>query len=82
MILLAPIKTEKFIQQIEYANTIVFKVDVRATKQNVKDEIEKTFGVKVADVRTYISPKGEKHALIKLAKGSKAEDIATKLKLA
>lgn len=82
MILLSPIKTEKFIQQIEYANTIVFKVDVRATKQNVKDEVEKTFGVKVADVRTYISPKGEKHALIKLAEGSKAEDIATKLKLA
>lgn len=82
MILLAPIKTEKFIQKIEYDNTVVFKVDVRATKQNVKDEFEKTFGVKVADVRTYISPKGEKHALIKLAAGSKAEDIATKLKLA
>ena len=59
MILLAPIKTEKFIQKIEYDNTIVFKVDVRATKQNVKDEVEKTFGVKVADVRTYISPKGK-----------------------
>ena len=34
------------------------------------------------DVRTYVTPKGTKHALVKLAAGSKAEDIANKLKLA
>lgn len=82
MILLAPLKTEKFIQKIEYENSIGFVVDINATKKTVKDEVEKLFSVKVNTVKTYITPKGVKHAIVKLAKESKAEDIANKLKLA
>ncbi|MBI5051513.1 50S ribosomal protein L23 [Candidatus Micrarchaeota archaeon] len=82
MILLSPLKTEKFIQQIEFNNSIAFIVDQKATKKSVKDEVEKIFGVKVDSVRTYITPKGLKHAIVRLAKESKAEDVAAKLKLA
>lgn len=82
MILIAPIKTEKAIGKIEFDNTITFEVGMDSTKSSVKGEVEKLFGVKVADVKTYITPKGTKRALVKLAAGSKAEDITTKLKMA
>ena len=82
MILIAPIKTEKAIGKVEFDNTITFEVDLNATKEIVKKEVEKLFAVKVGSVRTYIAPTGKKRALVKLAKGFKAEDITTKLKMA
>lgn len=81
MILEAPIKTEKAIGRIEFENTITFRVSSKATKPQVKSEIEKMFGVKVASVRTYLTPSGEKRAVVRLAEGFKAEDISSKLKM-
>ncbi|MBS3068332.1 50S ribosomal protein L23 [Candidatus Micrarchaeota archaeon] len=82
MILLAPIKTEKAIGKIEFNNTITFEVDLNAKKEDVKKEVERLFAVKVGSVKTSIMPSGKKRALVKLAKGFKAEDITTKLKMA
>jgi large subunit ribosomal protein L23 len=81
MILVGPVRTEKAIAKIEYNNTITFHVQVQATKKAVKDEVEKLFKVKVAEVRTFVTPRGDKHALVKLTKDFKADDIATKLKV-
>jgi len=81
MILIAPIKTEKAISMIEYQNTLTFEVDLKATKKDIQAETEKLFSVKVAGVRTYITPDGKKHALVRLDKGSKADDVAAKLKM-
>ncbi|MFH1521220.1 MAG: 50S ribosomal protein L23 [Candidatus Micrarchaeota archaeon] len=81
MILLAPVKTEKAIGQIEYGNTLTFEVTISATKNDIKGEVEKLFSVKVASVRTFITSTGKKHAFVKLAKEFKADDIATKLKM-
>ncbi len=81
MIILSPIKTEKAIGLIEYQNTLTFEVAMSATKKAVKDETEKLFGVKVANVRTFITSEGKKHACIRLDKGSKADEVATKLKM-
>lgn len=82
MILLSPVKTEKAVGKIEFENTVVFDVSLNATKADVKKEVERIFNVKVAAVRTFITPKGKKRALVKLAEGFKAEDITTKLKIA
>jgi large subunit ribosomal protein L23 len=82
MILIAPIKTEKAIKRIEFDNTITFEVAANATKDDVKKEVEKIFGVKVAGVNTFITPKGKKHAVLRIAPPAKAEDITTKLKMA
>ncbi len=82
MILLAPIKTEKAIGKIEFENTLTFEVSMDANKAAVKSEVEKLFAVKVAHVKTFITAKGVKRALVKLAAGSKAEDVTTKLKMA
>ncbi|MFN7990529.1 MAG: 50S ribosomal protein L23 [Candidatus Micrarchaeia archaeon] len=81
MILVGPIKTEKAISKIEYENTLTFEVVLGATKDDVWNEVEKLFGVKVASVRTFITSKGKKHALVRLDKSSKADDVATKLKM-
>lgn len=81
MILLAPIKTEKAIAKIEYENTLTFEVAIKATKKEIQEEAERLFGVKVASVRTFITSGGSKHALLRLDKASKADDVAAKLKM-
>jgi large subunit ribosomal protein L23 len=74
-ILLYPITTEKAIGMIELENKLLFVVDKRATK-----EVERLFKVKVGSVNTKITPKGIKHAYIRLKEG-KADDIAAQLKI-
>lgn len=82
MILIAPIKTEKAVGKMEFDNTIVFEVSIKATKKEIAGEFEKKFNVKVARINTYLTAKGKKHALIKLAKGFKADEVAMRLKIA
>ena len=82
MALIEPIKTEKAIGKIEFENKITFRVENRATKSQIREAVEKAFGVKVASVKTYITAAGQKRAVVKLAEGHKAEDISSKLKMA
>jgi len=82
MILLSPVKTEKAIGKVEFENAIVFEVENKATKDDIKKEVERLFEVKVGAVKTYLTPKGKKRAIVKMAEGFKAEDITTKLKMA
>ncbi len=81
MILISPIKTEKSIGRIEIDNSLRFEVVYKATKKQIKEEVEKLFGVKVVSVKTLVTPKGKKHAVVRLAKEFKADDVATKLKM-
>jgi ribosomal protein L23 len=76
-----PLSTERAISQIDRSNVIVYIVDFRSTKQEIKKEFESTFKVKVEKVRTTNTTVNEKKAFIKIAKGFKASDIASKLKL-
>ena len=76
-----PLATEKAIRMIEADNVISFVVDRRATRSKIKIEIEKKFKVKVAAIRTLITPKGEKKAYVRLNKEFPAIDIATQLGL-
>ncbi len=81
MIIIAPLKTEKTIGRIELDNSLRFVVVLNSTKKQIREEVEKTFGVKVLSVKTLVTSKGEKHAVVRLAKEFKADDIATKLKM-
>lgn len=78
-VLLRPLHTEKAIQKIERENTITFIVDRKATKSQIREEVERRFGVKVLAVNTAITPRGEKKAYVKLAPEYNAEEIATRL---
>jgi large subunit ribosomal protein L23 len=78
-ILLYPLVTEKTVGMIEKENKIVFIVDRKANKQQIKETFEKLFGVKVEKVNTLITKDGKKKAFIKLKKEFKASDVAVKL---
>lgn len=80
-ILKYPYMTEKSISLIEKENKIVFVVERKATKVEIKKAFEKMFEVKVAKVNTETTLKGEKKAFIKLKPEFKAVDVATKLGL-
>ncbi len=73
------VATEKALTYIENHNTLTFIVDIKATKHDIKRAVEKLFDVKVAEVRTLITPKGEKKAYVRLKPEYKASDIATRL---
>ena len=72
--------TEKIVRQIETENVLVFECSRKITKQQIKDEVEKLFNVKVEKVRTH-NRKNKKFAYVKLKPEFQAADVATKLGL-
>ncbi len=76
-----PLATEKAIRMIEAENIITFVVERKATKQNIKKQIEQLYKVKVTKLNTTITPKGTKRAYARLAADTPALDIATQLGL-
>ena len=80
MHLIKPLTTEKAVKLLESENKIAFIVDRRSNKQELKREVEKTFGVKVEKVDTQIR-NNMKIAFIKLKKENPAIDVAAKLGL-
>ncbi len=71
------LNTEKAIRLIHDNNTIIAIVDEKATKNQIKEYIEKEWNVKVEKVRT-ANIKGKKKAYIKIVKDEKAINIANK----
>jgi large subunit ribosomal protein L23 len=78
-IILYPIMTEISSRIIESENKLVFIVNIKANKKDVKRAMEELYQVKVKDVNTAITRKGEKKAFIRLFPEYKATDIAIKL---
>lgn len=76
-----PLTTEKAVKLIESENKLLFVVDLKADKKQIKENIEKLFNVKVEKINTLITSDGEKRAYIKLAKETPAMDVITKLGL-
>jgi large subunit ribosomal protein L23 len=76
-----PLSTEKSIRMMEAENKLIFVIDKKATKTEVKAAIEDIFNVKVDKVSTLVTPKGEKRAYVKFNIENPAIDIATQLGL-
>ena len=74
-----PLATEKSIRLMEAENKLVFVVDRKATKQEIKNAIETLFKAKVTNVNTHNAVTGEKRAYVTFAKETPAIDIATSL---
>ncbi len=60
-------------------NALVFIVDRRATKHEIKYAFEVLYKVKVSKVNTLITPQGDKKAFIKLTPEYNALDLATEV---
>lgn len=74
-----PRLTEKAMNNIEILNELVFIVDKKTNKKEIKEAIEKEFKAKVIKINTLNDSKGRKKAIIKLSQDTPAMDIATKL---
>jgi large subunit ribosomal protein L23 len=71
--------SEKASTLMDKENVITLIVDRRASKHDIKRVFEDIFQVKVVEVRTLITSRGEKKAYVKLAPEFKARDVATRL---
>ncbi len=76
-----PLTTEKNVKIMQKENKLVFVVDRRAYKPDIKKAVEEFFKVKVIKVNTLILPSGEKKAFVKLSLETPAMDVATQLGL-
>jgi len=75
-----PVSSEKAIRLMESENKLVFVVDHKATKPEIRKAIEELFKAKVDDVNTLVTG-GQKRAYVRFAKETPAIDIATNLGL-
>lgn len=78
-ILIHPLLTEKAVGKIETENKLVFIVNRKSNKKQIRWAAETALNVKVVNVNTMIDRKGRKKAWIKLSKEYSASEIATRL---
>lgn len=74
-----PLMTEVASRMIEVENKLVFIVNIRATKKDVKRAVEELYEVAVEKVNIVITTKNLKKAFVKLHPEFKAVDVAIKL---
>ncbi len=74
-----PLITENTFDLIEKENKLVFYVERKANKNQIKKAIERIHKVKVVKVNTLITPDGKKKAFIKLHPDNSASDLAIDL---
>ncbi len=80
-ILKYPLTTEKNVKLMNQENKLVFIVDRRADKPEIKKAAEELFKIKIVKINTTILPSGEKKAYLKLSAETPALDVATQLGL-
>ncbi|KAH8702631.1 60S ribosomal protein L23 [Talaromyces proteolyticus] len=79
-VIIHPLNTESAMKKIEENNTLVFIVDVKANKRQIKAALKKLYDVDTIKVNTLIRPDGSKKAFARLTPDVDALDIAaTKL---
>lgn len=78
-VVLYPLMTEAASLVVEKENKLVFIVNLKAGKIDVKKAVEELYEVKVEKVNLLITPQGEKKAFVKLHPDYKAADVAIKL---
>jgi large subunit ribosomal protein L23 len=74
-----PLMTESASLMVEKDNKLIFIVNLKAGKSDVKRAVEQLYEVKVDKVTMLITSQGEKKAFVKLSSEYKASDVAIKL---
>jgi len=78
-VILYPIMTEVASRILEAENKLVFAVNLKASREDVKRAVEELYEVRVEKVTVMVTPKGGKKAYVKLHPDYKAVDVAIKL---
>jgi large subunit ribosomal protein L23 len=79
MILKYPFVTEKATMILEKEGKLQFLVRREAKKPEIKRELERFFGKEVTSIRTMMTMKGEKKAIVSFAEEKAAEEILSRL---
>lgn len=74
-----PLMTEAASLMVEKDNKLIFIVNLKAGKGDVKRAVEEFYEVEVDKVTVLVTPQGEKKAFVKLKPEYKASDVAIKL---
>jgi len=78
-VILYPLMTESSSLMVEKENKLVFMVNLKANKHDVKKAVERLYEVRVEGVNVLITSSGEKKAFVKLHPDYKAADVAIRL---
>merc|ERR1712113_638637 len=78
-IIQCPVTTESAMKKIEEINTLVFLVDIKATKPKIKEAVKQMYDVQCAKVNTLIRPDGRKKAYVRLTQDYDALDVANRI---
>lgn len=79
MVIKFPFVSEKAGMMLENENKLQFLVDLSATKDQIKAAVENEFDQEVTTVRTMVTMKGEKKAIVSFANENSAEEILSRL---
>lgn len=77
--ILFPLNTESAMKKIEEINTLVFIVDRRANKRQIKGALKKLYDVEAAHINTLIRPDGKKKAYVRLTPDQDALDVSNRI---
>jgi large subunit ribosomal protein L23Ae len=78
-IIVQPIISETAMKKVEDGNTLVFQVDLKSNKHQIKQAVKELYEVDVLKVNTLIRPNGTKKAYVRLTADYDALDIANKI---
>ena len=73
------VMTEKAVRMVEAQNKLVFVVDKKFDKQQIKQAATAAFNAEILKVNTVLDQRGRKKAYIRFAKPGQAGDIAIRL---
>ena len=76
-VILTPIVTEAVFDLIESHNKLVFYVNAKSNKAQIKLAFKELFGIMPIDINTAVTPVGQKKAFLNLRAEVVALDLAT-----
>jgi len=74
-----PLTTESSMKLIEDSNTLVFIVDIKSNKRQIKASVKDLYNIECDKVNTLITPRGMKKAYVRLSKDFDALDVANRV---
>jgi large subunit ribosomal protein L23Ae len=74
-----PLTTESSMKLIEDSNTLVFIVDIKSNKRQIKDAVRSLYNIECEKVNTLITTRGLKKSYIRLSKDYDALDVANRV---
>eukprot|EP00536_Pseudo-nitzschia_multiseries_P011201 jgi/Psemu1/307990/fgenesh1_kg.370_\ len=74
-----PLTTESSMKLIEDSNTLVFIVDIKANKRQIKAAVRELYSIECEKVNTLITPRGLKKSYVRLSKDYDALDVANRV---